>query len=420
MATLTKSCAFIALSMLLAACSSDEGPATPTGGEEAKPEAIPTTSDIQLSGEEAAICQAINEMGFDFYEAVSNDSRIMSQYPNMAFSPVSLSLGIGLMSNIIDPTDAEMLTEKLGFESVSDLNALCHKLMMFLPDASNKSKIEIANSVWHNTDLKPSDNCVTTIGDFYFHKPVAIDFSQPTAVSTINQWVSDATHGLINSLIDRIEPSDRIVFANALYFNSDWLNQFRENATEKAVFTSAGKDYQIDMMSNLLNAAYYSDTDYLAVTLPYEGTNEFIALLPSKSSTLSDVMKSFSCATLDKIVKSSTKEDIALKLPKFKSSAKLDCNSVFDAMGLRLSDSKLTGFNKIYGSETYPLTINHEAVVSVSERGTEAAAVTGGLITAGDENDQAIEVTFNRPFAYIIRNTKTGSIIMMGQYTQPQ
>ena len=113
MATLTKSCAFIALSMLLAACSSDEGPATPTGGEEAKPEAIPTTSDIQLSGEEAAICQAINEMGFDFYEAVSNDSRIMSQYPNMAFSPVSLSLGIGLMSNIIAPTDAEMLTKKL-------------------------------------------------------------------------------------------------------------------------------------------------------------------------------------------------------------------------------------------------------------------------------------------------------------------
>ena len=58
--------------------------------------------------------------------------------------------------------------------------------------------------------------------------------------------------------------------------------------------------------------------------------------------------------------------------------------------------------------------------ISTDEIGTVAAAVSSAndMLTSNCPT-KTIDFTLDRPFIYLIRNTKTGSIIMMGQYTQP-
>jgi serpin B len=61
----------------------------------------------------------------------------------------------------------------------------------------------------------------------------------------------------------------------------------------------------------------------------------------------------------------------------------------------------------------------HQAVVTVDEKGTEAAAATAALMAAGGMPQQPVIVRADRPFAFLIRDRGTGAVLFMGRLADP-
>jgi serpin B len=66
----------------------------------------------------------------------------------------------------------------------------------------------------------------------------------------------------------------------------------------------------------------------------------------------------------------------------------------------------------------------HKAFVEVDERGTEAAAATGGLMAATamppGETKPPVVFRADHPFLFLIRDQRSGSILFLGRLTNPQ
>ena len=60
----------------------------------------------------------------------------------------------------------------------------------------------------------------------------------------------------------------------------------------------------------------------------------------------------------------------------------------------------------------------HMAFIAVDERGTEAGAATGATATIKGQADVAFVV--DRPFAYLLRDRASNTILFQGHVTQPR
>ena len=65
----------------------------------------------------------------------------------------------------------------------------------------------------------------------------------------------------------------------------------------------------------------------------------------------------------------------------------------------------------------------HKAFVEVNEKGTEADAATAVMMLAKSAAPVSVPFTptfkADRPFAFLIRDVKTGSILFLGRMTNP-
>ena len=68
--------------------------------------------------------------------------------------------------------------------------------------------------------------------------------------------------------------------------------------------------------------------------------------------------------------------------------------------------------------ELYISDVFHQAFIAVDEHGTEAAAATAVVLTAGAIPDTPIPFTVDRPFIFFIRDV-TGLVLFVGQVGDP-
>jgi serpin B len=64
-------------------------------------------------------------------------------------------------------------------------------------------------------------------------------------------------------------------------------------------------------------------------------------------------------------------------------------------------------------------TVVHKTYLRVDERGTEAAAVSGGAMVVSARADRMV-FRVDRPFAFTISDRRTGAILFLGAVTDPR
>src|SRR5436190_20760194 len=113
-----------------------------------------------------------------------------------------------------------------GTASDADINASYKSLIALLRGLDPSVDFRIANSIWYRNGF-PFNQTFLDAGATWFDAKVgALDFAQPAAVTTINDWVSTATNGKIPKIIDQIA-SDQVMFLiNAIYFKGSWRDKF--------------------------------------------------------------------------------------------------------------------------------------------------------------------------------------------------
>ena len=166
---------------------------------------------------------------------------------------------------------------------------------------------------------------------------------------------------------------------------------------------------------------YARGDGYQAVDVPYSwGEMSMTILLPAKDEQ-EGFENSLDSEMLNRIIDDIEIDYITLTMPLFEFESEFSLGDPLADMGMpdafddRAADfSGMTGSRDLWISE-----VVHQAFVSVDEEGTEAAAATAvGTLLSGP-GKEPIEVTVDRPFIFLIRDTGTGTVLFLGRVSNP-
>jgi serpin B len=114
-------------------------------------------------------------------------------------------------------------------------------------------------------------------------------------------------------------------------------------------------------------------------------------------------------------------EGLEVKFPKFKLKYGVKrLNDVLDKLGMGIAfDPFNANFRGIAPADLFIDYVDHKAVIEVNEKGTVAAAATN--VGIGVTSIPTIKPTFivDRPFFFVIRDDRSGTILFMGKVVDP-
>jgi len=117
------------------------------------------------------------------------------------------------------------------------------------------------------------------------------------------------------------------------------------------------------------------------------------------------------------------KAQVNLTMPKFKYNYDISMKKTLTKLGMNVAfSSDLANFDSI--SISKPLFIGdviHQTFINVTEKGTEAAAITyvNTRGAAMPEKEKEFNFVLDHPFVFVIRENRTGTIIFMGKVVEP-
>jgi serine protease inhibitor len=291
--------------------------------------------------------------------------------------------------------------------------------------SSDGNQLSLANSVWGQKGATFEPAFLSALSTGYEAPLQQVDFTgDPSgATTTINQWVSQETQTEIPMLLQPgdVDSSTVLVLVNAVYFKGAWATGFDPSMTSPQPFTlSDGTQVSVPTMSGSVSFASGHPSSTLSVfELPYKGGSlamDFLVpegLLSTLESTLTPALLSSAISSLG------SPFNQPITVPKFSFGDRVRLDPILAAMGMPdVFNSQLADLSGIDGAtDLYVSFVVQQALVEVDEEGTVAAAATaaGVATTAFEESIQ-----INRPFLFLIRDVKNGSILFMGRVEDPR
>jgi len=297
-----------------------------------------------------------------------------------------------------------------------------------LENVDSQLSLNIGNSVWVDSWFEPKVNRTFTgrLSTNYQGETFIRRFEETQTIQDINGWVSGETNGKIDKIVERIEPDTVMFLLNAIYFKGDWTKKFDASNTYKGdFFLDDGTIVEADFMSTLEDFRYYSGEDFEAVRLPYGRDKVAMYIfLPDEGISPDSFIAGINQADFDDYLSQfSSPSNIRVDLPKFRLEyGTRRLNDALKSLGMGVAfDAGAANFNGIARVDPENLFlsfVDHKAVIEVNEKGTEAAAATnvGIGLTAAPSYETLI---VNRPFFFVIRDDRSGSILFMGRIVDP-
>lgn len=396
----------------VAACSSDKA-TEPTQEQPDINSNWELTTQLDLTSDEKENIDIVN----DFSHKLMTEAQATSENGMFCVSPLSISVYLGMLANSTTGDVHDEIMAALGTNDINTLNSLNKKLMHYLPCDNNGSSIAVANRFWVNHAFNVPETFCSLVSDVFNAEVDYVDFTDKTTVPAINKWVSDKTDGKIPSLLDgdwEKYIALTMVSANTVYFKGNWQSMFDPEESSIESFYGLTGDSKARMMHNTLSAGYAKNSIVQIVTLDFEGANNTMELyLPAEGIDIRDITSTLSAEACTELRKSIQPYDVTLSLPSFENSAETDLPKILESMGIKSLDK--ADFAPM-GLGNIPTKLLHKTSIRIDEKGAELAAVTGGMdILMPDKSDYPkVKVDFDRSFLYIVRNNKTGAILMAG------
>jgi len=372
------------------------------------------------------IVDANTRFALDLFEVLCNES----PESNVFISPLSISTALTMAYSGSDGSTEEAMRTILGYGDLSTevIEAGYEGLLTSLDGVDRDVTLSIANSVWVKDDFDTQvyDEYKEVLENQYKSEYFAREFNQGT-LEELNEWVSDNTDKKIDKILDEISPQNVMFLLNAIYFKADWTNQFKESSTQKQDFYLAdGTTIQVDTMAQEEKFKYIKGSNYAAARLPYG--REQVAMyvfLPDPDYSLNDFVETLDPEKFDEIIGDMySVSELKLRLPKFKFEyGKKRLNQALIDLGMGVAfDPDMANLSKIADvspNNLYIDFVDHKALIEVDEEGTVAAAVTNVGISLTSAPPSQTTFYVDRPFFFIIRDDRTGTILFMGQINNP-
>jgi serpin B len=219
--------------------------------------------------------------------------------------------------------------------------------------------------------------------------------------------------GILNDLT-------RLVLANAIYFNAGWFFPFDEEGTHDGAFNLIdGGQIQVPMMFQQETFSYSGGDGYQVVELLYVGQEMAMVILLPDQGMFETFENGLTSEKLSEILGGMGYQSVALTMPRFEYESEFSLKETLIKLGMRAPFTE-ADFSGMDGTRDLLISeVVHKAFVSVDEKGTEAAAATAVIIALSSAPSAPVEMTVDRPFIYMIRDLKTGTLLFMGRVLSP-
>lgn len=329
---------------------------------------------------------------------------------NIVCSPISAHILFTLLSNGVEGKTLKDMESLIGGDSKS----MSEFYKSYFSNNKDTSLLA-SNILWLDKGLVLGDDFSNACKTYPYTKVKNIDLQEKDTKDLINKTIEDFTNHKITNLIDNINPLDKLILTNALYFKARWEDEFdkKDNIVAKFYPYKDKKTY-VEYMHKLTNLKYICGKNSQGLIIPYQDTNySFLVLLPDKKNKLDDFIKTISGAELLNMIEKGKLKLIDLYLPKFKVENSFDLSKILVDMGYNVSSYDLSPILNNRSSLNIGSVIQ-KTYLSIDEKETEATVASLTALVGGLEPITSIELKFNRPFIYGIIDNKTNLPIFIG------
>lgn len=356
-------------------------------------------------------------------------AKLRAEKGNVFLSPFSIETALAMTAVGAKGKTLKEMQAVLHLPDADKATAGFKTLLATLNGEGKKDRgfeLSVANALWGMKGFPWRKEYLTATQESFGAGLVEVDFKdEPTARTTINDWVEGHTNKKIKDLIPQgvLDAATRMVLTNAVYFKGKWELEFDKKKTKDGPFTLAdGTKADVPLMHKTADLMFTETDDVQAVELGYKGgETSMTVLLPKKADGLAGVEKGLSADALDTLHKGMRTQEVVLTLPRFKAETKYELNAPLVALGMT---DAFTGKADFTGMHTSPETLYisavlHKAFVEVNEEGTEAAAATGVIVKATSVPPPPKVFKADRPFLFVIRHTPTNTVLFLGRCEKP-
>ena len=346
---------------------------------------------------------------------------------NYMISPLSIAYALSILKEGASDNTKLEIEKVLGDYKFTKINNV-------------KDRINIANALFIKNDFTTNEEYINKIKNEYNADTIYDEFKTP---DKMNDWVKEKTYNMIDKITEELTPEFRFGIANAIAIDVEWKNKFECYNTNKEEFTlKNGSKMDAAFMHSSNDVSYFENKDakgivkdyaiynYETGEIEYEPSDktielEYIAILPNN---IDKYVSKFNRNTLktikDNLQSPSNKLDINLSLPKYTYDYTYE-NFKNDLISLGMKDAfdnEKASFKNISNEFLYVNEAIHKSHIELSENGTKAAAVTAFLMdtnSAFEPEKKIIDIKFNKPFIYIIKEKNNDNIWFFGEVYNP-
>lgn len=368
--------------------------------------------------------QADAAFGTDLYR------RLAVSGGNLVLSPASVAAALKLaLAGARGQTAAE-LAGALRLAGPEKAAAGLRALADLRPGAD--LTLRTPNTLWLDESMAVREDYLTALGDTARLRRCDFRGAPEAARQVINDLVAEQTEQKITGLVPRglIGSGTRMVLVNAIYLNALWARPFPADKTqEKPFHTERSGVTPVRLMHLDARLAYHRGDGYQAVLLPYRGGSlAMAAVLPDGplSEFAAGADAGFGSAggvsgVLAGLLSDGAERAVALAMPSFRAESAFRLDDTLAALGVRRAFTDQADFGGISDERLAIGAVVHKAYIDVGEEGTEAAAATGVIVRAAAMRQFSpdVRLVFDRPFLFMIADTRTGLPLFLGQFTRP-
>lgn len=361
------------------------------------------------------------ELGWKIFQVLT----VQNPKKNVLISPTSIATLLNVLYDGARAETREELANVLGITDWSSerIQEAIRTVMSMRQESETDVELAIATSLWIDKAIQIAPLFAADVRRLFDAAIKPADIASPSFVDSVNEWVRMATRDKISSILDEAPSPLRLLAINAVYFKARWASAFNERMTREWKFTlTDGSCVRVPMMVIKGKFAYRKGSDFQAIHLPYLGQQFGMdILLPATSPRR--FLRNFSVEKWLSIMSTYDVTEVKLAMPRFRFDNNWQLEHVFRQLGLmRAFDKKHADFSGITQDRLWLDGIVHKTFVEVTEKGTEAAAVTAATMLLGlpDGWKPPIPLILDRPFIIAIREQVTGTVLFVGVVEDPR
>lgn len=384
-----------------------------------KPTSMSVTADKVTEPTDIHILHDIANTN-SFWGKAFNDLCKTNNKENVCLSPLSAQFALAMVANGAEDKTKEEIYKAVG--SSTNANSYYKELLHTLNTNYDwqHCEVNVANSIWINNKLSVKEPFITENKENFDAAIETVEFNDST-LHRINEWCSEMTKEKIPTILNDINPNDRMYLINALYFNAVWNKKFNKENTKKESFTTEnGKVVKVDMMKQRENSLYCNNKDFeITVKRYYDGEYSMLLALPKKGVKCDETAQAI-MSNLEKYISEMSRCEVDLSMPKFTVEFGSSLKQVLEQQGITRAFGKRAQFNGISDEPLCISDIMQKTYIKVDEDGTEAAAVTALRVGAMSMRPQnIIPMKLNRPFVFAIIKNDSNEVLFIGKIGNP-